>query len=123
MMADELNFLAHRNRSDFCDLRLRCPSRTPEVAAISETRESGEDRPSPLLVGSPGQRLLTRVFVCAMCGCICVPACILPDKMYVCPVRSLSGCFFFSECTRAGEALGHFHSEVLETYLLLVMLA
>ena len=32
--------LAHRNRSDFCDLRLRFPSRTPEIAAISETRES-----------------------------------------------------------------------------------
>ena len=32
--------LAHRNRSDFCDLRLRCPSRTPEIAAISATRES-----------------------------------------------------------------------------------
>ena len=32
--------LAHRNRSDFCDLRLRCPSRIPEIAAISETRES-----------------------------------------------------------------------------------
>ena len=31
---------AHRNRSDFCDLRLRCPSRTPEIAAILETRES-----------------------------------------------------------------------------------
>ena len=31
---------AHRNRSDFCDLRLRCPSRTPEIAAISKTRES-----------------------------------------------------------------------------------
>ena len=24
--------LAHRNRGDFCDLRLRCPSRTPEIA-------------------------------------------------------------------------------------------
>ena len=24
--------LAHRNRSDFCDLRLRCPLRTPEIA-------------------------------------------------------------------------------------------
>ena len=24
--------LAHRNRSDLCDLRLRCPSRTPEIA-------------------------------------------------------------------------------------------
>ena len=23
---------AHRNRSDLCDLRLRCPSRTPEIA-------------------------------------------------------------------------------------------
>ena len=33
-------FGAHRNRSDFCDLRLRCPSLTPEIAAISETRES-----------------------------------------------------------------------------------
>ena len=32
--------LAHRNRSDFCDLRLRWPSRTPEIAAISETREN-----------------------------------------------------------------------------------
>ena len=32
--------LAHRNRSNFCDLRLRCPSRTPEIAAISERRES-----------------------------------------------------------------------------------
>ena len=30
--------LAHRNRSDF--LRFQCPSRTPEIAAISETRES-----------------------------------------------------------------------------------
>ena len=26
--------LAHRNRSDFCDLRLRCPSRTPEIARL-----------------------------------------------------------------------------------------
>ena len=26
------NVLAHRNRSDFCDLRLRCPSHTPEIA-------------------------------------------------------------------------------------------
>ena len=24
--------LAHRYRSDFCDLRLRCPSQTPEIA-------------------------------------------------------------------------------------------
>ena len=32
--------LAHRNRSNFCDLRLRCPSRTPEIAVISETIES-----------------------------------------------------------------------------------
>ena len=32
--------LARRNRSDLWDLRLRCPSRTPEIAAISETRES-----------------------------------------------------------------------------------
>ena len=33
-------FLAHRNRSDFCDLRLRCPSRTPRNRSISETREA-----------------------------------------------------------------------------------
>ena len=32
--------LAHRHRSDFCDLRLRCPSRTAEIAAISETRKA-----------------------------------------------------------------------------------
>ena len=39
MMASLLG-LAHQNRSDFCNLRLRRPSRTPEIAAISETRES-----------------------------------------------------------------------------------
>ena len=27
-----VELLAHRNRSDFCDLRLRCPSRAPEIA-------------------------------------------------------------------------------------------
>ena len=32
--------LAHRNRNEFCDLRLRCPSRTPEIAAKLETRQS-----------------------------------------------------------------------------------
>ena len=34
--------LAHRNRSDFCDLRLRlrCPLQAPETTPISETRES-----------------------------------------------------------------------------------
>ena len=31
-MPIELTGLAHRNRSDLCDLRLRCPSRTPEIA-------------------------------------------------------------------------------------------
>ena len=31
---EEVRIVAHRNRSDFCDLRLRCPSRTPEIAAI-----------------------------------------------------------------------------------------
>ena len=30
--SDKMNSLAHRNRSDFCDLRLRCPLRTPEIA-------------------------------------------------------------------------------------------
>ena len=28
----KLQAFVHRNRSDFCDLRLRCPSRTPEIA-------------------------------------------------------------------------------------------
>ena len=32
--------LAHRNCSDFCDLRLGCPSRTQKSQAISETRRS-----------------------------------------------------------------------------------
>ena len=32
--------LAHRNRSDFYDLRLGCPSRTQEIASILETRQS-----------------------------------------------------------------------------------
>ena len=35
LMASDANLsrtLAHRNRSDFCDLRLRCPTRTPEIA-------------------------------------------------------------------------------------------
>ena len=27
-----LEALEHRNRSDFCDLRLRCPTRTPDIA-------------------------------------------------------------------------------------------
>ena len=30
--------LAHRNCSDFCDLRLRCPSRTPEIARFPRLR-------------------------------------------------------------------------------------
>ena len=31
-LMDTTIVLAHRNRSDFYDLRLRCPSRTPEIA-------------------------------------------------------------------------------------------
>ena len=53
--------LAHRNRSDFCDLRLRCPSRTPENAAISETRERGGVGSDPVLVGPPRKRSLAMV--------------------------------------------------------------
>ena len=34
--------LAHRNRSDFCDLRLRCPSRTPEIARFPRQEKGGE---------------------------------------------------------------------------------
>ena len=33
-------FLAHRNRSDFCDLRLRCPSRTPEIARFPKQEKA-----------------------------------------------------------------------------------
>ena len=61
-----LNFetLAHRNRNDFCDLRLRCPSRTPEIAAISETREGGEDGSDRLLAAPPGQRSRDLEMIC-----------------------------------------------------------
>ena len=30
----------HRNRSDFCDLRLRCPSRTPEIARFPKQEKA-----------------------------------------------------------------------------------
>ena len=83
----------------------------------------GEDRPSPLLVGSPGQRLSTGMRVRALCGCIsCIcmyvncnnvgPSCLVPVWV-----------FFFWKSERAGEALGHFVSEVLCLFLLLVVLA
>ena len=40
----ELSFgissLARRNRSDFCDLRLRCPSRTPEIARFPKQEKA-----------------------------------------------------------------------------------
>ena len=32
--------LAHRNRNDFCDLRLRCPSRTPEIARFPKQEKA-----------------------------------------------------------------------------------
>ena len=35
-MLGRIATLAPRNRSDFCDLRLRCPSRTPEIQVLSE---------------------------------------------------------------------------------------
>ena len=34
------HILAHRNRSDFCDLRLRCPSRTPEIARFGRQEKA-----------------------------------------------------------------------------------
>ena len=34
------NYLAHRNRSDFCDLRLRCPSRTPDIARFPRQQKA-----------------------------------------------------------------------------------
>ena len=46
-------FLAHRNRSDFCDLRLRCPSRIPEIATISKTRERREVCVAPTTMSGP----------------------------------------------------------------------
>ena len=32
--------ITHRNRSDFCDLRLRCPSRTPEIAQFPKQEKA-----------------------------------------------------------------------------------
>ena len=32
--------VAHRNRSDFCDLRLRCPTRTPEIARFRKQEKA-----------------------------------------------------------------------------------
>ena len=64
-----------RNRSDdFCDLRLRCPSRTLEIAAISETRERGEFGPGRLHAAPPGQRSSSCDDVClilASMSCSC----------------------------------------------------
>ena len=59
--------LAHRNRSDFCDLRLRCPSRTPEIARFPRQETGGGDGSERLLAALPGQRsrepeLMCRVF-------------------------------------------------------------
>ena len=34
------NILAHRNRSDFCDLRLRCPTWTPEIARFQRQEKA-----------------------------------------------------------------------------------
>ena len=36
-----LRILAHRNRSNLCDLRLRCPSRTPEIASDFRDKKKG----------------------------------------------------------------------------------
>ena len=47
----------------FCDLRVRCPSRTPEIAAISETRElGGGAQPPPC--GSPRRGRVSGEGVC-----------------------------------------------------------
>ena len=48
--------LVHRNRSDFCDLRLRCPSRTPEIARFPRQEKGGKDGSDHLHVVPPGQR-------------------------------------------------------------------
>ena len=98
------------------------PIADPRNRVISETRERGEDWPSPLHVGSPGQRLSTGMRVCALCGCICVFVCMLTVTMLVRLVWSLSGCFFW-KTERAGEALGHSCSEVHCLFPLPVMLA
>ena len=47
-----VKILAHRNRSDFCDLRLRCPSRTPEIQVASDFRDLAGGLCCPLHVGS-----------------------------------------------------------------------
>ena len=57
----------HRNRSDFCNLRLRCPSRTPEITVISETRErAGSAQPPPR-----GARWKTALRSCVRCSVCC----------------------------------------------------
>ena len=49
--------LAHRNHSDFCDLRLRCPSRTPEIASdFQDFAWGGVIDPAASSRPPPGQR-------------------------------------------------------------------
>ena len=71
-----LFFLVHRNCSDFCDLRLRCPSRTPEIAAISETRQRGEDGPPPC--GPPAKQSRDQLTICqaSLFRLPCVSGCV-----------------------------------------------
>ena len=71
----------------------------------------GEDRPSHLRVVSPGQRLSTGMRVGALCGCIRCTCMYVNgyDVSLSCPVSV----WVFSAFQRAGEALGHFGSEVL----------
>ena len=45
--------LAHQNRSDFCDLRLRCPSRTQKSQRFPR-QEKGGLCPLPSTSGPPG---------------------------------------------------------------------
>ena len=84
--------LAHRNRSDFCDLRLRCPLRTQKLLAISETLHwGGVSGPTPSPSAPPGQRSSGLRLCCGVCMAIyvypsilsvpfCRPLCVLSSR-------------------------------------------
>ena len=75
---------------------------------IRKTRSTGvgEDWPSPLHVGSPGQRLSTGMRVRALCRCISC-TCMHGHCNNVGPSCLVLVWVFFWNSARAGEALGH----------------
>ena len=114
--------LAHRNRSDFCDLRLRCPSRTPEIARFPTQEKGGRVGPATSTWSPPGNGSQQGCVFVRCADVLVVFVCMLIVILLVRLVWSLSG-FFFLDSERAGEALGHLVSEVLCLLLLLVLLA